>query len=212
MDSSLQGAAALAPLLQQAVGDPSLALLGEEEIDRVMRATEIVVGEIVAASHADAARYHSAVMLGAEEVAARRRIQLNGLRHEILDRATDLAVRFEALLDELEAAEAALSRASAPQPAPAQPVAAAPAAVTAPVVPISQGAPAQALTTELSAPDEEKIEAIRMIVSERQPVAPTTEGSEQPLVFGQPHGASQPNVEEGVSKRRWWHRRRGEAA
>lgn len=178
MDPSPQHAAALRPLLAHAVGDPSMAALGGEELDRIMDATELVVGEIVAASRADAARYHSAAMLGAEEVAARRRLQIYGLRYELMDRATDLAMRFESLLDELEAAEALLGRDG----------------------------------TEEPVETDEKIAAIRTIVSERRPVAAAPDAYEQPIVFGQAHGDPAPYAEEAVYKRRWWHRLRGEAA
>jgi len=112
-----ESAAALEPLLARAVGESDVAAEGSREIERILLATE----ERLEAIRADASR--AAGELGsdterrAREMALERRDRVARMRDELTASAAGLAVRFEAMLDMLEAAERELSRqAGEPEP------------------------------------------------------------------------------------------------
>ncbi len=182
MDPNNQGAGALDPLFARVVGDPVLAAIGGDELDRVMKATEVLVAEITAKAKADVEIASSVIRHQSDQAVAHRRLELHGLRSELLDRATGLALRFEALLDDLDGADFALAQIGADGP----PLADAPT-------------------------DDDEVAAIRKIVQDRQRIA-VAPGDPQPVVFGHPQGSAEPIAGEAVQRRRWWHRLLGEAA
>lgn len=108
MDPSLWGAPGIEPLLRQAVGDAEAARAGAEALDRVLGQTERTIDDLVARSHAEAEIEAAEVLAEVDAAVESRRTELRVLRHRLMDQAWELATRFEALLDQLEAAEAHL--------------------------------------------------------------------------------------------------------
>lgn len=108
MEPSARGAASIEPLLRQAVGEASLAAAGGQALDSVLRETEMVIAKIAERSQELAEHATWRALAGADAQTEARRAELGALRRELMDQATGLALRFEALLNGLEAAEAAL--------------------------------------------------------------------------------------------------------
>ncbi len=103
-----RGARSIEPLLARAVGEPTVAAVGREEIDRVLDDAELVVADIRDRSCAQADREAGEARARTEAELAARRAELRGLKADLLDQATTLAQGFESLLDELDCAEAHL--------------------------------------------------------------------------------------------------------
>lgn len=110
MQPPSQSAAAIAPLLARAVGEPELAAEGALAIERVLDSTEAEVDRIMARTEAEVARLGVEADRAAHWKNNEQRRHLAVLRHELTDRASALATRFEGILDLLEATERELAR------------------------------------------------------------------------------------------------------
>lgn len=188
MDLSHTGAGSIEPLLARAVGEPALAAAGRQEIDQVLKATELVVADIRRRCLAQADQEAMESVERTEAELRVRRAEIQRLRGQLLDQATALAHRFDSLLDILEGADADLESMSRLKPAPQQP--------------------------ETS----EEIAAIRMVVKDRRRITVSHETDESPFqTEGWPpaptvaeqswppsDGDSEPLAAAQPIRRRWW--------
>jgi hypothetical protein len=115
METPAESAAALNIQLAAAVGEPEVASAGTLAIAAIVTATEERVAEIFGDARRTAAVLASEAE-GPDSATAARRRELARARRELTDSASALAVRFEAMLDLLEAAEAELGGAEPPPP------------------------------------------------------------------------------------------------
>lgn len=185
MESSRESKASIESLLAEAIGEPDLAAEATRAIDEVLAATETRVVEIGCRAEEDSALIGAELEERARIDSSSRRAEIALLRAALTERASGLALRFEALLDMLEEAEKRFAeRAGEPSGEPA-------------------------------AEEEEEVAAIKFTLRKRQKITfakePTAPGA--PGVIDA-HTTPQPVVEGSVAprRRRWWRRWLREAA
>ncbi|HKG36132.1 MAG TPA: hypothetical protein VKA89_06815 [Solirubrobacterales bacterium] len=174
-----QADVSLESLLAEVGGEPVAAATGCLAVAGIVTATEERIAEIFAGAEESAAALARQAALGAPAGADARREELARVRRELLDSASALALRFEALFDLLEEAESSLASEAGPA------LGGEPRAVPPP----AQGAFA--------------FGGIRLTLRERrrvtfahEPIAPGT-----PAAAGE--GAGTPPAQ-GRRRRRWW--------
>ncbi|MEK6277122.1 MAG: hypothetical protein AABM29_03805 [Actinomycetota bacterium] len=110
-------AAAIEPLLAHAVGEPDVAAEGSRAIGRILLSTEDELASIRQRAHTGAREIGEDAERRTRDLALERRSRIAELRAELEARALALAVRFEAVIEMLDAAERELAR-RAGQPEP----------------------------------------------------------------------------------------------
>lgn len=154
-----------------------------DAVDRILSYTDTAIASIVRRTEHQVREIAAQADARSAGEAMQRRAELTELRRELTERASALAIQYEAILDQLETAEAALG------------------------VWAGQEAPPGA------EPLDPRVDAIKMTLRERQrisfayeeslpPPAPVYQMPTQPAVA----------VGEAQAPRRWWHRRHREAA
>jgi hypothetical protein len=162
---------------------PTVPASSADSVDRILAYTDTAIASIVRRTEHQVREIAVATDARGRSEAIERHAQLAQLRRELTDRASALAIPYEAILNQLEAAEAALALWA------------------------GTGAGAEHGADAF----DPRVDAIKMTLRERQRISIAYEEPAPAPVYAMPAPAPIPFREE-PAPRRWWQRRHREAA